>query len=107
VHVARRIYYVDAVVLPLGGGSRGGDGDTPLALLLHPVHRRRAFMYLADLVDAARVVQDALGGGGLPRVCMGNNAYVPGLLQGKCSHLLTYYALRISSCVFTLPNLIR
>jgi hypothetical protein len=36
-------------------------------------------MHFADLVDAARVEQDALGGGGFPRVNMGDNADIAGL----------------------------
>jgi hypothetical protein len=36
-------------------------------------------MHFADLVDAARVEQNALRGGGFPRVDMGNNADIAGL----------------------------
>jgi hypothetical protein len=39
-----------------------------LLLLLHPVHLGRALVDLAHLVRDARVVEDALGGRGLPRI---------------------------------------
>ena len=85
VYVARCIYDIDAVVLPLGCGSGGGDGDATLALLLHPVHGSRTLMHFTDLVNTSGVVQNTLGSGGLPRVNVGNNAYVPGLFQRKRS----------------------
>ena len=50
-----------------------GDGDAALLLLDHPVHDRGALVDLADLVGAARVVEDALGRGGLARVDVGHD----------------------------------
>ncbi len=50
VHVARRVDDVDPAVAPEAGGGGGGDGDPALLLLHHPVHRRGAFVHLADLV---------------------------------------------------------
>src|SRR6185503_13936595 len=72
--------------VPLAGGGRGGDGDPPLLLLLHPVHGRRALVHLADLVRAARVVQDALGRGRLTGIDVGHDADVAVLLErrGAC-----------------------
>jgi len=35
-------------------------------------------MHLANLVDPAGVVEDALGGCGLPRIYVGNDAYISG-----------------------------
>ena len=64
---------VDAVVVP-GAGRRGGrDRDAALALLLHPVHRRRAFVHFADPVDVAGVKEDALGRRRLARVDVGDD----------------------------------
>ena len=55
----------------------------PRSLLLgHPVHRGRAVVDLADLVVAARVVEDPLGGGGLARVDVRHDPDVAGLGQG-------------------------
>jgi hypothetical protein len=42
-------------------------------------------MYLTDLVDAAGIVKDALGGGGLTGVYMRYDSYVSGLFQRKSS----------------------
>src|SRR5690606_38736772 len=49
----------------------------PLLLLLHPVHRGRALVHLTDLVVLPGVVQDALGGRGLPGIDVGHDADVP------------------------------
>ena len=67
VHVPGRIDDVDAMVAPERGRRRGRDGDAPLLLLGHPVHRGRALMDLADLVDLLRVEEDPLGDGRLAR----------------------------------------
>jgi hypothetical protein len=81
VDVTGGIDDVDAVVAPLAGGGRGGDGDAALALLLHPVHRGGAFMHLAHAVDPARIKEDALGQGGLAGVDMGHDANISILIE--------------------------
>jgi hypothetical protein len=72
IHVAGSIDNVDAVLIaqagPEGGGGRGGDGNAALALLVHPVHRRRAVVHFADAVVDPRVVEDAFGRSGLAGV---------------------------------------
>ncbi len=75
IDVARSIDDVDAVVAPEAGRRGGGDGDAALLLLLHPVHRGGPFMHFTDLVDAG-VVQDALGGRGLPGIDVRHDADV-------------------------------
>ena len=65
-------------------GRRGGrDGDAALLLLLHPVHGRGPFVDLAHLVGDARVVEDALGGRGLPRIDVRHDPDVSGLRDGE------------------------
>src|SRR5690606_2678196 len=68
VHVARGVDDVDAVLVellrhatPEAGGGRGGNGDTPLLFLLHPVHGGRAVVHLTDFVGDACIEQDPLG----------------------------------------------
>ena len=68
IHVAGRINNVDANIAPGTRRRRGGNRDAALLLLLHPVHRRSAFVDLADAVRPARIEQDALGRRGLPGV---------------------------------------
>ena len=82
VDVAGRVDDVDAVVVPAAGRGGGRDGDAPLLLLFHPVHRRRALVDLADLVVAAGVVEDPLGRRGLARVDVGHDPDVAGGLEG-------------------------
>jgi hypothetical protein len=57
VDVAGGVDHVDAAAVPHGGHGGGGDGDPPLALLLHVVGRGVAVMDLADAVALARVVE--------------------------------------------------
>jgi hypothetical protein len=59
--------YVDSAGNRFGGG-RGGNGDTSLLLLDHPVHGSSPIMDFTDLVGAPRVEEDALRDGGLSRV---------------------------------------
>ena len=76
VDVAGGINNVDADVAPGAGRGGGGDSDAALLLLLHPVHRGRAFVDLADAVRPARIKQDALGRSGLPGVDVRHDADV-------------------------------
>ena len=85
VHMARGIDDVDAVFFaesfPEGGGGRGSDGDAPLALLLHPVHRGGAFVHFTELVGHAGVEKDALGRSGLPGIDVRHDADVAQVRQ--------------------------
>ena len=85
VHVARGVDDLDAVVvavlLPEAGGGSGLNGHAALLLLHHEVHGGSALVHLADLVRLARVVQDALGRGGLAGIDVGHDADVAGMSQ--------------------------
>ena len=81
VHVPGRIDNVDAEVAPRRRRRSGRDRDATLLLLLHPVHRRGALVDLAHLVDAAREVEDPLGGRGLARVDVGHDPDVPDAVE--------------------------
>ena len=76
VDVAGRIDNVDAMVVPGAGRCRGGDRDATFALLGHPVHDRRALVYLANLVRAAGMEQHPLCDRGLASVNVGDDADV-------------------------------
>ena len=54
-----------ACIVPECSCSSRGDGNSPLLLLHHPVHRGGAVMDLPDLVRLPCVEQDALRRGGL------------------------------------------
>ena len=68
---------VDAVSFPETGGCSAGNRDTALLFLLHPIHRRRTLVHLADLVRDASVIKDTFGGGGLTGIDVGHDADVP------------------------------
>ena len=81
VDVTGRVDDVDAVVGPLARGRSRRDRDTALLLLLHPVHRRGAFVHLAELVGLSGVVEDALGRRRLARINVGHDPDVSGLFE--------------------------
>ena len=85
VHVPGRIDDVDAMIAPERRRRSRGDRDPALLLLGHPVHRRGAFVDLADLVDLLRVEEDPLGDGRLARVDMGDDSDVPRACQRNLS----------------------
>ena len=94
VHVAGSINDVDANVfhfaqledafflelLPACRHSSGGDGDTALFFLLHPVGGGSTVMHFADLVDHAGVEQNTLSQSRLTRVNVGADPDVTGTL---------------------------
>ncbi len=82
VDMTRRVDDVDAVVVPEARRRGRGDRDAALLLLWHPVHRRGAVVYLADLVDLLGEKEDPLGHGGLARVDVRDDPDVPVSLQG-------------------------
>src|SRR5215218_200347 len=82
VDVAGRVDDVDAMPVPLAGGRGGRDRDAALLLLLHPVHRRRALVHLAELVGAPGVEKDALGRRRLTGVDVSHDPDVSGSVEG-------------------------
>ena len=91
VDVTRRVDDVYLVACPLGSRRRRGDRDPPLALLLHPVHHRRAFVDLTDLVGPARVIENALGHGRLARINVSDDADVSDPLDwNRSRHVVRY-----------------
>src|SRR5208282_2666469 len=88
IDVSRRVDNIDAVVAPEARGSGRRDGDAALLLLHHPVHRRSAFVHLADLVVDAGVEEHALGSGGLAGIDVGHDADIAHpFYQSLTSHL--------------------
>src|SRR5215472_10038537 len=89
VHVAGGINNIDAMFLaeavPGSGSCGAGDGDAPLALLLHPVHGGRAFIHRTDLVGHTGVIKDALGRRRLAGVDMRHDPDIPGVFEFECS----------------------
>ena len=97
IHVTGSIDDVDAMLLgtrlglpvllqrPVAGGRSRGDGDTPLLLLLHPVHGRRTFVGITDLVVDTGIVENALRQRRLAGVDVGHDTDVPGSIQGIIS----------------------
>ena len=81
VHVTGSVNDVDAVLFPETGGRSGGDGNTTLLLLLHPVHGRSAVMRFTDLVVDTGVVQNTLGGGRLTGIDVCHDADVSGFFK--------------------------
>src|SRR5207244_132235 len=66
VYVARGVHDVDLVIRPCSRGGGGGNRDTALPLLVHPVHDSSPGVHVTDLVSHPRVEEDALGDRGFP-----------------------------------------
>ena len=81
VDVARGVDDVDLVLVPETGDGGRRDRDAALLLLLHPVGGGGTIVGLADLAVDARVVEDALGRGGLTGIDVGHDADVADLVQ--------------------------
>ena len=95
VNVTGGIDDVDSVALPIASGSGGGDGDTSLLFLLHPVHGGGAVMNLAYLVRLAGIVQNSLGRRCFSRVDMRHDTDIAGkfkrILSRHCGFLLLIF----------------
>ena len=76
IHVARSVDDVDLMAPPETGRRGALDGDSPVLLLLQKVHRRLAAVDLSYAVVLTGVVEDALGGGRLAGVDMGDDSNV-------------------------------
>ena len=81
VNVTWGVNDVDLVAFPETGNSSGGNGDTALLLLLHPVSGGRAVVGLAYLAVDTGVEEDTLGRGGLTSIDVRHDADVADLLQ--------------------------
>ena len=101
VNVARGVDDVDTMLRelmsragPVAGGSCGGDGDTTLLLLLHPVHGSGTVMGIADLMVYTGVIQNTLGGSGLTGVDVRHDADISGSFQGIFSRHIALLSKR-------------
>ncbi len=83
---------VEAESFPECGGSGRNNGNTPLALLLHPVHLGRTLVDVTDFVAAAGVIKDAFRGRGFTGINVRDNTdiahlfkrYIPLLCRNCC-----------------------
>jgi len=73
VDVARGVDQVYGVILPGNARGRAGDGDSPLPLQVHVIHRGTALAAtnFLDAVDPPCVEEDSLAEGRFPRVDVG------------------------------------
>src|SRR5664279_4956511 len=89
VAVAGGVDDVEALFLPERGGRGRSDGDAAFLLLLHPIHRRGAFVHLADLMALAGVIEDPLRSRGFPGIDVRHDAEIAVVLDrmitGHCS----------------------
>ena len=65
---------LSVVVVPEGSRSSGGNRDTTLLLLLHPVHRSTTIVYFTDLVGQTRIKEDTLRRSRLTGIDVGHDA---------------------------------
>ena len=70
------------LILPTTTCRCRGDCDSSFLLLLHPVHRGRAIVDFANLVNSTGVEEDSLCGGCLARVNVCDDADIPAKSTG-------------------------
>src|SRR5690554_7745518 len=92
VNVTVGVDNVDAVFLvlllvsmPEGGNGSGGNGDTALLLLSHPVSGTGTVMDLAHLVVYASVIQDPFRGCGFARIDVRTNTDISVQIDRGCT----------------------
>jgi hypothetical protein len=68
------------MVAPGAGRCGGGNCDSPLAFLFHPVHRRGAIVHLTHAMDSAGEVQNPLAERCFARIDMGHDPNIAELL---------------------------
>ena len=77
-----------------GGDGGRGNGDAALLLLLHEIHHRLAVVDLAGAVDEPGEEEDALGGGGLAGVDVGDDADIADFLNYGRFHFRSLLLIR-------------
>src|SRR5262249_4071937 len=81
INVAGRIDDVEALFPPECRRRGRRNSDAALLLLLHPIHRRGAFVHLADFVALACVIKDPLSCRRLSGIDVGHDAEVTVVLN--------------------------
>ena len=77
------------MVVPEEGRSRRRDGDAALALVVPEIHDGVSVVDFSDPVRQARVIEETLGRGRLPRIDVSDDAYVPDSGQRFQQHFLS------------------
>src|SRR4029453_1510508 len=94
---------IEPLAVPEAGRSGRRNRDAALLLLLHPIHRRGAFMHLAHLVALAGVVEDSLGGRGLAGINVRHDAEISVVLDAMAARhgesLFFLFVLRASPAI--------
>jgi hypothetical protein len=70
---------IDSVVSPETGRGRGGDGDSSLLFLFHPIHGRGTLVHLSYPVGDSSVIENPLCRCRLTRIDMGHDPNVSNL----------------------------
>ncbi len=81
VDVAGGVDDVQTLAVPERGGRGRGDGDAAFLLLLHPIHRRGAFMHLADFMALAGIIEDPFRSRGFPGINVSHDAEITVVLD--------------------------
>ena len=102
VYVSGGINDVDTVILPVAGGCGGGNGDTSLLLVCHPVHGSRTLVGLTYLMGLTGVEQDTLGGRGLTGIDVSHDTDITSTIKRIFSSHI--YSLVFNHTIFRLPE---
>ena len=85
IHMSRCVDDVHLVAVPMHGRGSRGNGNPPLPLQLHEVHRGTAVTALdfLDTVNASGIEQDPLGKSRFARVDMGGDSDVSNCVDAR------------------------
>jgi hypothetical protein len=92
---------VYAIASPMASGSGGGDGYSPLLLLLHPVHRSIAIVCLTKLVVDTCIEQNSFAGGGLSGIDVSHDTDISSTLK----RIFSWHKLQVSLTFFYLKKI--
>ena len=81
VNVTGSVDDIDPMTRPVGSSSGGGDSNTSLLLLRHPVHCRASLVSFAYFVVYTGIKQDTLRSGSFARVNVSHYTNISGLFK--------------------------
>jgi hypothetical protein len=81
--VARGVYDIDPIIIPISGSGCGSDSYATLFLLWHPVHSSGTFINSAYFANSAWEIKSSLGYCGFACVNVRDKSNISDFVYGK------------------------